>query len=106
MSFFDYSFRNYNFRILLYMLMLSGIGVLAIGSATNQDSSMINKQIMGICVGLALAVGLSLIDYSRLLSMSLAIYGGCLGLLAAVLFMGIRRNNATRWLRYLSGSRK
>lgn len=98
MSFFDYSFRNYNFRILLYMLMLSGIGVLAIGSATNQDSSMINKQIMGICVGLALAVGLSLIDYSRLLSMSLAIYGGCLGLLAAVLFMGIRRNNATRWL--------
>ena len=78
--------------------MLSGIGVLAIGSATNQDSSMINKQIMGICVGLALAVGLSLIDYSRLLSMSLAIYGGCLGLLAAVLFMGIRRNNATRWL--------
>lgn len=98
MIFLDYNFRRYNFRILFYMLMLSAIGVLAIGSATNQDASMINKQIMGIGVGVALAIGLSLIDYSRLLSMSLAIYGGCLGLLAAVLFMGIRRNNATRWL--------
>lgn len=98
MMFLDYNFRRYNFRILLYMLALSGIGLLAIGSATNQDSSMINKQIMGIGIGLALAVGLSLIDYSRLLSMSFVIYGGCLGLLAAVLLMGIRRNNATRWL--------
>ena len=95
---FEYNFRRYNFRIILYMLALSGLGVLAIWSATNQDVSKVSKQIMGIGVGLALAVGLSLIDYSRLLSTSIVIYIGCLVMLAAVLFMGIQRNNATRWL--------
>lgn len=98
MMLFEYNFRRYNFRIILYMLALSGIGVLAIWSATNQDVSRVSKQIMGIGVGLALAVGLSLIDYSRLLSTSIVIYIGCLVMLAAVLFMGIQRNNATRWL--------
>ena len=98
MMLFEYNFRRYNFRIILYMLALSGLGVLAIWSATNQDVSKVSKQIMGIGVGLALAVGLSLIDYSRLLSTSIVIYIGCLMMLAAVLFMGIQRNNATRWL--------
>ncbi len=98
MMLFEYNFRRYNFRIILYMLALSGLGVLAIWSATNQDVSKVSKQIMGIGVGLALAVGLSLIDYSRLLSTSIVIYIGCLVMLAAVLFMGIQRNNATRWL--------
>lgn len=98
MILFDYNFRRYNIRILLYMLLLSGIGILAIWSATNQDRAMINKQIMGIGVGLALAVGLSLINYSKLLSMSLVIYGGCVAMLAAVLLMGRNLNNATRWL--------
>ncbi len=42
-----YNFRKYNFRILIYMLLLSGIGLLAIWSATNQDRSMINKQLFG-----------------------------------------------------------
>ena len=98
MMLFEYNFRRYNFRIILYMLALSGLGVLAIWSATNQDVSKVSKQIMGIGVGLALAVGLSLIDYSRLLATSIVIYIGCLMMLAAVLFMGIQRNNATRWL--------
>ena len=68
MMLFEYNFRRYNFRIILYMLALSGLGVLAIWSATNQDVSKVSKQIMGIGVGLALAVGLSLIDYSWLRS--------------------------------------
>ncbi len=98
MTFFDYNFRRYNVRVLLYMLLLSGIGILAIWSATNQDRSMTGKQIMGIAVGLVLAVALSLIDYHRLLSLSTLIYGGCIVLLAAVLIMGKSRGIATRWL--------
>jgi rod shape determining protein RodA len=80
------------------MLLLSGIGILAIWSATNQDQAMVKKQIFGIAVGLVLAMGLSLINYSKLLSMSVVIYLGCLALLAAVLFMGTKRGGATRWL--------
>ena len=98
MTFFDYNFRRYNVRVLLYMLLLSGIGILAIWSATNQDRSMTGKQIMGIAVGLVLAVALSLIDYHKLLSLSTLIYGGCIVLLAAVLIMGKSRGIATRWL--------
>ena len=98
MTFFDYNFRRYNVRVLLYMLLLSGIGILAIWSATNQDRSITGKQIMGIAVGLVLAVALSLIDYHKLLSLSTLIGGGCIVLLAAVRIMGKSRGIATRWL--------
>lgn len=98
MSLFDYNFRRYNIRILLYMLLLSGIGIMAIWSATNQDRAMAGKQVMGICIGLFLAVVLSLINYSKLLSMSIVIYGGCIAMLAAVLLMGRKLGGATRWL--------
>ena len=61
---FDYNFKRYNFRILIYVILLSGIGVMAIWSATNQDRSMIAKQIFGIILGLILAICLSLVDYT------------------------------------------
>lgn len=70
---FDYNFKRYNFRILIYVILLSGIGVMAIWSATNQDRSMIAKQIFGIILGLILAICLSLVDYTRLLSLHVLI---------------------------------
>ena len=85
---FDYNFKRYNFRILIYVILLSGIGVMAIWSATNQDRSMIAKQIFGIILGLILAICLSLVDYTRLLSLHVLIYGACVVFLAAVLLMG------------------
>ncbi|MCI8515813.1 MAG: rod shape-determining protein RodA [Hungatella sp.] len=95
---FDYNFKRYNLRIVLYMLALSVIGILAIWSATNQSRSAVNKQIMGIAVGLALAVALSLIDYHRLLSLSTMIYLACVVILGAVLIMGKARGIARRWI--------
>ena len=95
---FDYNFKRYNFRILIYVILLSGIGVMAIWSATNQDRSMIAKQIFGIILGLILAICLSLIDYTRLLSLHVLIYGACVAFLAAVLLMGRTAGGATRWL--------
>ena len=59
MLLFDYNFKRYNFRVVLYMLALSVIGILAIWSATNQNEAMVGKQIMGIGIGLFLAVALS-----------------------------------------------
>ena len=35
--FFDYDFRNYNFRLMSYMIALNVIGVLVVCSATNKD---------------------------------------------------------------------
>ena len=95
---FDYNFKRYNFRILIYVILLSGIGVMAIWSATNQERSMIAKQIFGIILGLILAICLSLVDYTRLLSLHVLIYGACVVFLAAVLLMGRTAGGATRWL--------
>lgn len=98
MLLFDYNFRRYNFRMVLYMLALSGIGIMAIWSATNQSTSAVRKQIMGIAIGLFLAVALSLIDYHKILSMSTMIYLACVVMLVAVLLMGTSRGIATRWI--------
>ena len=80
------------------MLVLSVIGIMAIWSATNQSTAAVNKQIMGIVIGLFLAAALSLIDYHRLLSMSTVIYLACVVMLVAVLLMGTSRGIATRWI--------
>ena len=48
--FLDYNFRNYNYRLFLYVLLLNITGVLIIRSASNQDISMVLKQIVGILV--------------------------------------------------------
>ncbi len=98
MSLFDYNFRRYNFRVLLYMAALSVIGLLAIYSATNQNQSTVNKQIMGIVVGFAVALVLSVVDYHWLLSLHLPIYLVCVAFLAAVILFGRSRGISTRWL--------
>ena len=72
--FLDYNFRNYNYRLFLYVLLLNITGVLIIRSASNQDASMVVKQIIGILVGLTAVVILSLVDYHRVVSFAPVIY--------------------------------
>ena len=50
--FFDYDFRNYNFRLMSYMIALNVIGVLVVRSATNKDPDFVTKQLMGVMVGI------------------------------------------------------
>lgn len=95
---FDYEFRNFNYRLFLYVLLLNILGVLVIRSATNQDMTVVGKQIMGIVVGMAIVIGLSLIDYHRILSFSPVIYILCFCGLVAVLVFGRNVGGATRWL--------
>lgn len=95
---FDYHFRKYNFRLLIYMAVLCMIGLMAIYSATNQNLATVNKQLMGIGVGLFLALVLSLIDYHWILSFHYVIYLVCVAFLAAVILFGRSRGIATRWL--------
>lgn len=96
--FLNYNFRYYNFRLLIEILMLNVIGVLVLRSASNMDEALVNKQIVGILVGFAFAVGLSLIDYHRLANLSTIVYIGCLVILTAVLFIGKDGGGATRWI--------
>ena len=85
---FDYDFKNYNFRILIEIFLLNIIGVLVLRSASNMDTALVTKQIVGIVVGFVLAIGLSLIDYHKIANLSSMIYIGCIIILAAVLLIG------------------
>ena len=96
--FFDYNFKYYNYRLVLYMVALSGIGNLVVASASGQDSSTVTKQIIGILVGFALAIGLSIIDYHRIINLYALDYAVCILLLGAVLVMGHTAGGATRWI--------
>lgn len=96
----NYKLKYYDFRLLLYIIILSVIGVLVIGSATmGMDSSTMNKQIMGVSVGIFLMLMVSLIDYHWLLRYFLAIYIGTNVVLLAVLLFGTDAGTgAKRWL--------
>lgn len=95
----DFNFKNYNYRLMLYMAALSVIGVLVVASASGQDPSTVSKQIIGIVVGFALAIGLSLIDYHRFIRLYVPIYIACILMLGAVLIMGHSSGGATRWIK-------
>lgn len=96
---FDYKLKNYNFRIILYMLALSTLGVLVVASASGQDRATVSKQIVGVAVSLMVCVIVSLIDYHKYFKFSTLIYIGCVSVLLAVLLIGKNTKGATRWLK-------
>ena len=80
-----YSFRNYRIRLCLYVIGITVIGVMVVGSARQ---SLQNRQIMGMALGLFCLLVLSLIDYSFLLKLVWPIYFANIGLLVAVILKG------------------
>lgn len=97
----EYNFRHYNFRLLLSVLALNGIGLMTINSAVAGDRSYINRQLIGLFGGLMVAVILSLLSYHFVMRFTGLIYLGCVGILVAVLVMGRLGGSGTgaqRWI--------
>ena len=57
----QYKLRFYNFRLVIFLLAISVIGIILVGSARDDLRS---KQMIGVIMGLIFMVILSLIDYS------------------------------------------
>ena len=92
-----YSIRNYNFRLVIYLVALTILGILVIGSAKEGNNQ--TRQIMGLILGLAAMIVVSLIDYSFVLRFVWILYGLDLVLLAAVIAgFGENHKGATRWI--------
>ncbi len=91
----QYSLRNYDFRLVFYVIVLSLIGIAVIGSA---DSSFQNKQVLGLILGLVCMVVVSLIDYEYLIKFAWIFYAIGIILLVLVQLIGEEVNYATRWL--------
>ena len=90
-----YKLRDYDFRLVIALFVLSSIGVLLVGSA---DASLQNRQLMGMILGLILMVIISLMDFSWVLNFSWLIYFLNILLLIAVRLFGNDANGATRWI--------
>ena len=84
----EYNFRNYNFRLLFYVLALNLVGVVVINSAVGGDRSYVNRQLIGMFGGLMLAIAISLMDYRKLMKCCGLVYIGCVGILLAVIVAG------------------
>ena len=91
----QYKLKDYDFRLVAYVVVLTIIGILVIGSA---NSSVQGKQILGLVLGLIAMVVVSLMDYEFLLRFSWIFYFINIVLLTLVLIMGDKSKGATRWV--------
>ncbi len=92
-----YSIRNYNFRLAIYLVILTVLGILVIGSAKQGNNQA--RQIAGLIIGLVAMVAVSLIDYSFLLKFVWIFYAVDIVMLAAVISgFGKDSHGATRWI--------
>jgi rod shape determining protein RodA len=94
------SFRDFDWALLGMVLLLCGLSVLEIYSATRHTkfASFESKQLIWIAAGMAGMFVLAKIDYHRLLDWSPWIYGVFLVSLVAVKAVGHKALGARRWI--------
>ncbi len=90
----NYRLRDYDFKLILMILALSGLGVFTIGSA---EESLQMRQFWGVLAGFLLMLGISFFNYTAILKLYWLVYAGMIGLLGMVLLMG-EGKGAQRWL--------
>lgn len=90
-----YRLRDYDFKLILMILALSGIGVMTIGSA---EPSLQMRQLAGVAAGTVIMVAISLISYNNILNFYWLIYIGNAVLLGLVLAVGDKGGGAQRWV--------
>ncbi|OON97519.1 MAG: rod shape-determining protein RodA [Candidatus Epulonipiscium fishelsonii] len=93
-------FKRIDIWLILPMVILIGIGILAISSATSYsgESDIVSKQITFFVIGFLLMIFVMNIDYHWLGEWYIAIYIITTTVLLAVLFMGSTVGGATRWI--------
>lgn len=95
---------NLNFKIILYALILSIIGIFMVHSATQNEAvtgmfTTTQKQILGLVIGIVLMVILTCIDYHKLIKYSIVFYAISMALLIYVKYINpLNISNANRWM--------
>ena len=91
----QYKLRFYNFRLVVFLLAISFIGIQLVGTAADY---LRTRQLLGVIIGVVLMLILSLMDYSWLLNFQWIMYGFNIVMLLAVRFFGSSANGAARWV--------
>jgi len=99
------SYRDFDWVLLGFVLVLSVISVLEIKSATlhTKFHGFDHKQIGFLAAGLALMFLISLIDYHRLVDIAHWAYGISIVALIAVLAVGTKVMGGRRWIKFPGG---
>lgn len=93
--------RHFDYVLLITTLLLIGLGILMIHSATINTpelSGLARRQMVYALMGLVLMGLTTVIDYRLLSSLSFVLYFVTLGLLVAVAFVGQTLVGAQRWI--------
>ncbi len=91
----QYKIKNYNFKLIAFVVALSFIGYFAIGSA---KSSLQLRQLYGILMGIIVMVLISLLNYNLYARVKWVFYGIAVVGLILVLIFGVEVNNSRRWI--------
>ncbi|MBQ6551320.1 MAG: FtsW/RodA/SpoVE family cell cycle protein [Lachnospiraceae bacterium] len=94
--------RDLNFRLIIYVIVLSMIGILVVYSATinEKSTSLVStyvKQIMGVGAGIILMIAVSILDYKKMLRHAWIPYVFAILLLVYLLLFGREIYGAKRW---------
>ena len=90
----NYKFKDYDFKLILYLCVITVLGILLVNSAQPENTK---KQLMGFIAGLAIMIILSFIDYHIWLKIWPVYYFLMIGFLVAVLVKGNTALGAKRW---------
>lgn len=97
------SFFRFDLIILFSAIGLSVIGIFFIYSSGIDSDGVLQsneyiKQIVWVCIGVAIMIGVSFFDYERLRTVTFYLYFGMIALLILVLFVGNVVNGARSWI--------
>jgi len=91
-----YKWKEYKFRLVVWLITISCIGILVVGSAQKDLQS---KHIFGFVMSLIIMVIVSLFDYNWVLKFHWVLYlGNIVMLLAVRYFLGYEAGGAVRWI--------
>ena len=91
----QYQFRNYNIRLVIFVIALSIMGILVVGSA-NENYQL--RQLVGLILGLIVMAAASLFDYNWVLRFQWVFYVVIVGFLVATKLWGVDVNDSKSWL--------
>ena len=91
----QYKLKDYNFRLIIWLVTLSTLGVLLVGSA---EPSLQGRQLAGVMLGLSIMFIISLTDFSWIMNFYWIGYAFNILLLLLVIVLGYNAGGATRWI--------
>ena len=96
-------FKDFDYQLLVAVLVLSGLGLVVLSSATlniPSGGSMMLKESAGLLIGIIAAIIISVLDYNDIKIFMSAYYAVTMTLLVLVLFIGIGKDEwgSSSWI--------